>query len=435
MVCWPRKSPGVSTAAASTRRSPSSLRAAGSRRGRRWRCTCGSASRPACRAGSRCTRCACRRGRTSIRNTSVNPEPLTPGASPGSTANHDPETPGSRPGSVPTDTDRQPGGRRGRMLVESAVVEEMPVWLEVNGEPAVTWMCTPDQLEELATGWLHGEGYIESLDDLVKLRPCAPDLGFWAEVKPERVAAVKGENRKRVLASGCGAVSTFLADPHQVAHAPARGEPPAPERLRALFKDLFGRGERYNETGGIHAAALTDDERLLFHAEDIGRHNAVDKVVGAAVLARVPITGRGLRVTARIAAALRDILGTASTIAVVGLAPRPARTSHAVARYLQGAGYRIVPVNPGHATILGEQSYPTLTAAAADQAIDVVDVFRRSKYVGTIVDEAIGVDPPPRLIWLQVGVVDDAARARAQAAGIPCVMDRCLMVDHRALGV
>src|SRR5213075_3499799 len=77
----------------------------------------------------------------------------------------------------------------------------MPVWLEVNGEPAVTWMCTPDQLEELATGWLHGEGYIESLDDLVKLRPCAPDLGFWAEVKPERVAAVKGENRKRVLAS------------------------------------------------------------------------------------------------------------------------------------------------------------------------------------------------------------------------------------------
>src|SRR5207237_166889 len=163
-------------------------------------------------------------------------------------------------------------------------------------------------------------------------------------------------------ASGCGAVSTFLADPHQVAHAPARGEPPAPERLRALFKDLFGRGERYNETGGIHAAALTDDERLLFHAEDIGRHNAVDKVVGAA--------------------ALRDILGTARTIAVVGLSPRPTRPSHAVARYLQGAGYRIVPVNPGHATILGEQSYPTLTAAAADQAIDVVDVFRRSEYVG-----------------------------------------------------
>src|SRR3989441_2494004 len=226
--------------------------------------------------------CACRRGHIFIRNISVN---------------RDPETPPVRAGLTP-------GSRRGRMLADSAVVEELPVWLEVNGEPAVTWMCTPDQLEELATGWLHGEGYIESLDDLVKLRPCAPDLGFWAEVKPERVAVVKGENRKRVLASGCGAVSTFLADPHQVAHAPARGQPPAPERLRALFKELFARGERYNETGGIHAAALTDGERLLFHAEDIGRHNAVDKVVGAAVIARELLRGRGLLGTGRISAAL-----------------------------------------------------------------------------------------------------------------------------------
>ncbi|HMH83022.1 MAG TPA: formate dehydrogenase accessory sulfurtransferase FdhD [Gemmatimonadales bacterium] len=190
------------------------------------------------------------------------------------------------------------------MLAESAVVEEVPVWLEVNGAPAVTWMCTPDLLEELATGWLHGEGYIETLDDLVKLRPCATDLGFWAEVKPARLALVKGEDRKRVLASGCGAVATFLADPHAVAHAPARGDPPPAERLRALFKEVFGRGERYNETGGIHAAALTDDTRLLFHAEDIGRHNAVDKVIGAAVLAREPITGRGLLVTGRISAEL-----------------------------------------------------------------------------------------------------------------------------------
>ena len=135
------------------------------------------------------------------------------------------------------------------------------------------------------------------------------------------------------------------------------------------------------------------------------------------------------------AEALRDILGAARTIAVVGLSPTSTRPSHGVARYLRDAGYRIVPVNPGHATILGEKSYPTLTAAAADYAIDLVDVFRRSEFVGPIVDEAIGVRPPPRLIWLQLGVVDDAARARAQAAGIACVMDRCLMVDHRALGV
>jgi predicted CoA-binding protein len=133
--------------------------------------------------------------------------------------------------------------------------------------------------------------------------------------------------------------------------------------------------------------------------------------------------------------ALRDILGAARTIAVVGLSPRPTRPSHEVARYLQDAGYRVVPVNPGHATILGERSYPTLRAAAADHAIDVVDVFRRSEFAGPIVDEAIGVRPRPQLIWLQLGVVDEAARARAETAGIRCVMDRCLMVDHRALGV
>jgi FdhD protein len=197
------------------------------------------------------------------------------------------------------------GTRSGRMRADSAVVEEWPVWLEVNGEPAVTWMCTPDQLEELVVGWLHGEGYIGSLDDLVQLRPCAPDLGFWADVKPERLAQVKGEHRKRVLASGCGAVATMLADPDAMARSvPLRGDPPAPETLRVLFKQLFAAGARYNETGGIHAAALTDGAALLFHAEDIGRHNAVDKVIGAAVLARTPIENRGLLVTGRISAEL-----------------------------------------------------------------------------------------------------------------------------------
>jgi FdhD protein len=190
------------------------------------------------------------------------------------------------------------------MLAESAAVEEVAVWLEVNGEPAVTWMCTPEQLEELAVGWLHGEGYLASVDDLVKLRPCAPDLGFWADVRPERVAAVRGQDRRRVLASGCGAVSTFLADPHAVPAAAPRGAPPAGDVLRALFKELFRRGARYNETGGIHAAALTDGAALLHHAEDIGRHNAVDKVIGGAVLARRPIEGLGLLVTGRISAEL-----------------------------------------------------------------------------------------------------------------------------------
>lgn len=131
---------------------------------------------------------------------------------------------------------------------------------------------------------------------------------------------------------------------------------------------------------------------------------------------------------------IRGILGSARTIAVVGLSPSPERPSHGVATYLRDAGYRIVPVNPHHDTILDERSYPTLTAAAADHTIDIVDVFRRSQFAGAIVDEALRLRPPPRLIWLQMGVVDQAAAQRAQTAHIPFVMDRCLMVDHRALG-
>ncbi len=133
--------------------------------------------------------------------------------------------------------------------------------------------------------------------------------------------------------------------------------------------------------------------------------------------------------------ARQEILRAARTIAVVGLSPKPERPSHQVAQYLRRAGYRIVPVNPGHAVILGERSYPSLTAAAREHAIDIVDVFRRSECAGAVVDEAIRVRPRPRLIWLQQGVVDDAAAERAAAASIPFVMDRCIMVDHQLLEV
>ena len=163
-------------------------------------------------------------------------------------------------------------------------VEEAPVWLELNGAPAVTWMCTPERLDELVVGWLFGEGYIETVADLLKMRPCTQELGFWVDVPEERYQRVEAADRRRVLASGCGAVTTILGSMSAV---PRRRTPPSDldlARTRQLFKQLFARGERYKETGGVHAAALTDGERLLFHAEDIGRHNAVDKVIGAAIL-------------------------------------------------------------------------------------------------------------------------------------------------------
>ncbi len=201
--------------------------------------------------------------------------------------------------------------KRGGRMSEDAVVEEVPVWLEVNGVPVVTWMCTPHLLEELVVGWLAGEGYLDAIDQ-VHLRPCATDLGFWAELPPEQVARVREAGRRPVLASGCGAVNQYLADPKPGGRAPPpRGAPPEAERLRGLFKALFARGERYRDTGGIHAAALTDGNDLLAHAEDIGRHNAVDKVIGSMILARRPVAGLGLLVTGRISAELAAKAGQA----------------------------------------------------------------------------------------------------------------------------
>lgn len=123
------------------------------------------------------------------------------------------------------------------------------------------------------------------------------------------------------------------------------------------------------------------------------------------------------------------LLREARTIAVVGLSPDPGRPSHRVARYLQRAGYRIIPVNPHASKLLGEIAYARLSEVP--DAIDVVDVFRRSEFVGPIVDEAIEIGAPA--IWLQDGVIDEQAAERARAAGLDVVMDDCMMRRHAAL--
>ena len=127
-----------------------------------------------------------------------------------------------------------------------------------------------------------------------------------------------------------------------------------------------------------------------------------------------------------------DILRSSRRIAVVGLSPKPTRPSHGVARYLQRAGYTIIPVRPTEREILGETVQPDLRAAAAAGPIDIVDIFRRSEFVPALLDDLLAVRP--RLVWMQVGVRDDATARRLEASGIPVVMDRCLAVDHHSLG-
>jgi predicted CoA-binding protein len=130
---------------------------------------------------------------------------------------------------------------------------------------------------------------------------------------------------------------------------------------------------------------------------------------------------------------LRDILTNARTIAVVGASPRPNRPSHRVMRFLQRHGYRAIPVNPLAAgnEILGELVYASL--AEIEQPIDMVDIFRRSELAGVVVDEAITIGA--KVVWMQLGVRDDAAAARAEAKGLKVVINRCPAIEIPRLGL
>ena len=126
---------------------------------------------------------------------------------------------------------------------------------------------------------------------------------------------------------------------------------------------------------------------------------------------------------------LRQLLEDAKVIAVVGHSDKPSRTSYRIAQYLRSAGYKVYPVNPTVDEIDGEKSYASLDAIP--EAIDIVDVFRRSEYLEGVVEEAAQVGA--KAVWGQLGVRDEQAAAKAEAAGLDMVMDRCIKVDHARL--
>ncbi len=126
---------------------------------------------------------------------------------------------------------------------------------------------------------------------------------------------------------------------------------------------------------------------------------------------------------------LGALLARTRTIAVVGLSPKPHRTSYAVSAYMKAQGFRIVPVNPNAREVFGEPAYASLAEAARHEKIDLVNVFRNSEDVPPVIDEAIAIGAPA--VWLQLGIRHDEAAAKAQAAGLQVVQDRCIMVEHR----
>lgn len=128
-------------------------------------------------------------------------------------------------------------------------------------------------------------------------------------------------------------------------------------------------------------------------------------------------------------AALRELLAQTRTIAVVGLSPNPLRPSHGVAAYLQRAGYRIIPVNPTCAEVLGERCFASLRDIP--EKVDIVDCFRRSEEILPLARDAIAIGA--KALWMQLGVQHDEAAALARAAGLTVVSNRCLKIEHARL--
>ncbi|WP_431298813.1 CoA-binding protein [Tabrizicola sp. BL-A-41-H6] len=133
---------------------------------------------------------------------------------------------------------------------------------------------------------------------------------------------------------------------------------------------------------------------------------------------------------------IRNILTKVKTIALVGWSPKPDRPSHRVAAFLKGRGYRVIPVNPGQAgqTALGETVFASVAEAVENAGpVDMVEIFRRSEEAGAVVDAAIAAGA--KVVWMQLGVIDEAAAERARNAGLQVVMDRCPAIEIPRLGL
>jgi FdhD protein len=206
--------------------------------------------------------------------------------------------------------------------VAGEIVRKQPLTLSVNGEKFLTLLCSPVKLEALVVGYLWMEKVIASLDEVTRV-DVSPVDGH-AEVTLSHPVTLPTE---RILTSGCGGGITFRID-HRLFPRLASSLRVTPETLSARMKDLFAAAVHYRESRGIHGAALTDGERLLVVAEDVGRHNAVDKVKGEALLRGIPTEDRILLSTGRVSS---EMLLKAARMGVPLVASRTSPTEMAVA--------------------------------------------------------------------------------------------------------
>lgn len=212
--------------------------------------------------------------------------------------------------------------RRGRLEeVKGEVVREQPLTVYVNGERFLTLLCTPVKLEALVIGYLWMEKIIGALDEVTAL--AISEVDGRAEVTLARPVTLPTE---RILTSGCGGGITFRIDPRLFSRLDSPLRVTASE-IAARMKELYADAVHYKASRGIHGAALADRDRLLVLAEDVGRHNAVDKIKGEALLRGIPTADRILLSTGRISS---EMLLKAARMGVPVVASRTSPTEMAV---------------------------------------------------------------------------------------------------------
>jgi len=205
--------------------------------------------------------------------------------------------------------------------VKGDVVREQPLTVHVNDERFLTLLCSPFQLEELVVGYLWMEKVIEGLAEIGRLD--ISEVDGRADVTLVHPVTLPTE---RILTSGCGGGITFRIDPRFFPRLRSARRV-NPRQLAGWIKELYGRATHYHASRGIHGAALADDQGLLVMAEDVGRHNAVDKVKGAALLQGIPTADRVLLSTGRVSS---EMLLKAARMGVPVVASRTSPTEMAV---------------------------------------------------------------------------------------------------------
>ncbi|HOL17465.1 MAG TPA: formate dehydrogenase accessory sulfurtransferase FdhD [Bacillota bacterium] len=207
------------------------------------------------------------------------------------------------------------------------VTVEAPMTIFVNGEELVTLLCTPEDMDLLALGFLRSEGLFTSMDEVAALRLKEREGLVEVELK-DRSNLARRLYGKRTITSGCGKGTVFFQALDALRSRPVKGEITlAAEQAKQLMHQLQGKAVLFRETGGVHSAAVADTERIIFFYEDIGRHNAVDKLIGRSLLEGIPLEDKILVTSGRLSS---EMLLKAAKLQFPILLSRSAPTSLSV---------------------------------------------------------------------------------------------------------